>query len=472
MDIRTLTVLSVAIILGFGVALGIFGRVNARRTGVCWFAAAFVSLAAGLFLLGLRDLAPDLVTVIAANFLLAVGFVGLWRGARAFAGASAQPRIEAALLAVFVAGMAFFTYVHPDVRARIVVFSFMSGSTSALALRDSIRFARASAGRAAGVLVTVFAVFTVYSAARAIGTWQGGAISDFMLASNFQASAFLVLLFGSAALAFATLWATMAQIAGELSAANRGLTRSNEQLERFARVVSHDLRAPLATARGYVDLLLGRHGDELPAKPRGYAEEIGAAMDRCMALVDDVLFLSRLKSDIPARERVSLAGACAEAIGNLSVTIERDAASIEVGQLPDIVGAYGQIVRLFQNLIGNAIRYRHRDRAPKIRVDSAAHRGAWRIFITDNGQGFDRGGGRAPAGSAPTAAAHPESTGLGLSICRQIVENHGGSLWIESAAGSGTTVSFTLPASAAPDAPHDPLAVRAISATALSSKSR
>lgn len=436
LDIRTLSILSVAIIFGFGVALALFCRVAPQRGGPRWFAAAFGCLAVGVLLLGIRDRAPDFVTIIVANGLVAAGFVGLWRGVRALAGRAPRAGMEAAVLIVFFAGMAYWTYPQPDFAWRVVIFSFMTGAMSFLALQDSIRFARSGRGRAGGVLIAVFALFTVYSILRAIATPLAATIADFMHAGNFQASSFLVLIFGSAALAFAIVWATLAEMTDELAAANRSLVRSNQELERFARVVSHDLRDPLATARGYADLLLGRHHDELPDKPRGHVAEIVSAMDRCMRLVDDVLLLSRLKSEARTQEAIRLGDICAEAVGNLSAAVARSGARIEIAPLPEIVGAHGQIVRLLQNLVGNSIRYRHPDRIPEIRIEAARDGAAWRIAVIDNGRGFDA----APRGSSP----HPDSTGLGLSICRQIVENHGGRLWIDSVPGHGTTVSFTV----------------------------
>lgn len=411
------------------------------------FAAAFVSFAGGLFLLGLRGVVPDMVTVVAANGAVGIGFLGLWRGTRALSGAPAQPQIEAGLLVVLMAAFVHFTYQQPDVRWRIVVLSLFIVATSTLSVRDSIRFARASVGRSGGVLVAVFAGIAAYSFLRATATAFQDEIPDFLSAGNFQAAAFLVLIFGCAALAFAMVWATLAQMAEDLSLANRELSRSNAQLECFARVVSHDLRDPLSTARGYVDLLLVRHGDALPEKPRDYVQAVGAAMDRCMSLVEDILLLSRLQSDTQPQVRVSMADACAEAISNLNAAIERDGATVHLDRLPDILGARGEMVRLFQNLIGNSIRYRHPDRTPEIRVEALRDGDSWRFAVIDNGKGIDlRRNRRFLPPFERDETPHPDSTGLGLSICRQIVQNNGGRLWMDSAPGAGTVVHFALSA--------------------------
>lgn len=224
------------------------------------------------------------------------------------------------------------------------------------------------------------------------------------------------------------------------------LRRSNEELLQFASMASHELQAPVRTMERYSQLLkedyaakLGPGGDEM-------ADLVIGAARRMRLLIEDLLALSRLDS----RERqVETAGAGAlldRALEDLREEIEESGAEVTCSSLPEIEVEPSLIVQLFHNLVGNAIKFR-RESPPRVEV--AARRAAreWIFSVRDNGVGIDA----AEAESVFTIfkRLRPEipGSGVGLALCRKIVERHGGRIWLESEPGRGSTFFFSLPAS-------------------------
>ncbi len=229
----------------------------------------------------------------------------------------------------------------------------------------------------------------------------------------------------------------------------RELARSNADLEQFAYVASHDLREPLRMVNAYVGLLERRFAPLFDADGRefiGFAKEGAARMDR---LILDLLEYSRIGRKPRPTAMVALAKAVDEAIRNLGPKIAETGASVTVADtLPPIIGDTGDLARLFQNLIGNALKYAAPDRPPAVTVTARRQAQSWVISVADNGIGispeyferifmiFQR---------LHTRQAY-DGTGIGLAICRKIVEHHGGMLWVESEPGQGSVFHITLPA--------------------------
>jgi PAS domain S-box-containing protein len=232
-----------------------------------------------------------------------------------------------------------------------------------------------------------------------------------------------------------------------LESKNNELARSNQELEQFAYVASHDLQEPLRMVSNYTQLLGRRYKDQLDADAQ---EFIGFAVDgalRMQALIHDLLTYARVGTrgkefkDTPVNKIV------ADALMNLAGAIDEVKADIRVDPLPTIACDGGQLTQVFQNLIGNALKFRRKDAIPAVRVSAARTGNAWTFGIADNGIGiepkyferifqmFQRLHGR---------EEYP-GTGIGLALCKKIVERHGGRITVASEAGRGTTFAFTIP---------------------------
>ncbi len=225
--------------------------------------------------------------------------------------------------------------------------------------------------------------------------------------------------------------------------------RSNRDLEQFSYAVSHDLQEPLRMVSSYLSLLERRHGDKLDGDAH---EFIAFAVDgarRMSRMITDLLDYSRVHRRGNTFGPVDLNAALGDALANLSTAIAESGAHIDAAPLPTVTGDASQMMRVFQNLVGNAIKYRKPDAAPRIAVE--AIRGeddTWVISVSDDGIGID------PAAAGRLFQVfqrlHPrgeyEGTGIGLAVCRRIVERHGGRIWIESQGeGLGCTFRFALP---------------------------
>lgn len=224
------------------------------------------------------------------------------------------------------------------------------------------------------------------------------------------------------------------------------LARSNAELEQFAYVASHDLQEPLRMVVGYVQLLERRLAGKLDADTLEFmAFAVDGAL-RMQTLIQDILAYSRVTTRGLPLDPVDSAEALTEALALLAVRIAETGAEVAAQPLPRVMADRTQLVQLFQNLIGNALKF-CKDDAPRVRVEAAHEAGWWRFSITDNGIGI------APEYRAQlfvvfkrlhTRREYP-GTGIGLAICKRIIERHGGEIGIESAPTGGAVFWFTLP---------------------------
>jgi signal transduction histidine kinase len=231
------------------------------------------------------------------------------------------------------------------------------------------------------------------------------------------------------------------------------LRRSNAELEQFAYVASHDLQEPLRKVASFCQLLEKRYGDKLDERGVEYIAFAVDGAKRMQVLINDLLTFSRVGRLNASRTEVALDGALDTALANLTNTIEESGAQIvrPADGLPHVMGDATLLSMLWQNLVGNAVKFRREDRAPRVEITFEAGTGEraddWLFTVTDNGIGipaefvdkvfviFQRLHGRdAYAG-----------TGIGLALCKKIVEHHGGSIWIDTTYTDGTRFRFTMP---------------------------
>ena len=261
----------------------------------------------------------------------------------------------------------------------------------------------------------------------------------------------------------------LARQAEELTRQAAELTRSNSELSQFAYVASHDLQEPLRAIAGCVQLLQHRFQSELDSRTQELIFHTVDGVTRMQSLIDDLLTLSRLGARGEPFQYINSSAALGRAVANLQISIAESGALVTQDPLPEVMADPMQLMQLFQNLIGNAIKFR-RDEIPRIHISAEIQNaesdllnsGAidpslivrhssfpeeWVFSVKDNGIGIEREYHERIFGvfqRLHTRKEHP-GTGIGLAICRKIVERHGGHIWVESEPGKGATFYFTLP---------------------------
>ncbi len=229
------------------------------------------------------------------------------------------------------------------------------------------------------------------------------------------------------------------------------LKRSNAELEQFAYVASHDLQEPLRKIASFCQMLQQRYASQLDERANTYIDFAVDGAKRMQVLINELLTFSRVGRISREPVEMDLNDVVGRALVNLSAAVEESGAEIEVGDLPTVVGDRTQFVMLWQNLIGNSLKFRDPGRAPRIGIESERLDGEVRMTVTDNGIGI-----------SPNFAdkifiifqrLHQrdayEGTGIGLALCRKIVEQHGGTIRLDTEYTGGARFVITLPAEAA-----------------------
>jgi len=224
------------------------------------------------------------------------------------------------------------------------------------------------------------------------------------------------------------------------------LKKSNEELEQFAYVVSHDLKEPVRMIKSYMELLKKRYGSKLDSDANDFIDFAVDGAERMQKLIEDLLAYSRVDRKGKPFKLVDCNKILEKALKNLELAIKETNAIVRNSKLPEVMGDETQLLQLFQNLISNAIKFRD-TRKPEIKITAEKKENEWVFCFEDNGIGiqpenfnrifmiFQR---------LHTAKEYP-GTGIGLAICKKIVERHGGIMWVESEPGKGSRFYFTIP---------------------------
>ncbi|HYL25661.1 MAG TPA: PAS domain S-box protein [Burkholderiales bacterium] len=232
----------------------------------------------------------------------------------------------------------------------------------------------------------------------------------------------------------------------ELAKKAEELQRSNAELEQFAYVASHDLQEPLRMVSSYTQLLAKRYKDQLPAEAQEFMHFTVDGAARMKQLIEDLLAYSRVGTKGKELVPVALEAPLKRALTNLRAAIQESGASVTSDALPTVDADEVQLAQVFQNLIGNALKFRGKE-VPRIHVGAVEEAGEWHISIADNGIGiepqyFDR---IFMLFQRLHAMGEYPGTGIGLAICKKVAERHGGRIWVTSQPGAGSTFHFTLP---------------------------
>ena len=238
------------------------------------------------------------------------------------------------------------------------------------------------------------------------------------------------------------------------------LERSNRYLQHFASVAAHDLQEPLRKVRVFGDRLITLYSESLDERGRDYLNRITSASARMQKLIDDLLTYSRVTTEDEPFEEVDLAEVVKDVLSDLEVTITQLNAEIEVGDLPKVVAVPGQMSHVFQNLIANALKFHRKCVRPVIRITAQVQSqregllfggvdagGTCVISVQDNGIGFEQQYAERIFGIFERLNSRPEypGTGVGLALCKEIAERHGGGITVESTPGEGSTFQIILP---------------------------
>ena len=225
------------------------------------------------------------------------------------------------------------------------------------------------------------------------------------------------------------------------------LVRSNEDMQRFAYVAAHDLRSPLNSALKLCTLAARRLEGTVGAEEAHLLSMSVENLERLRRLMEDILSYSEMANAPQQRTLVPLEESLRIALLNLEHHINESAAEVTFGSLPEVPADRTQMVMVFQNLVGNAIKYRRKNEVPQIRIEALRDDAFWKMSVSDNGEGFEP----AYAGSIfePFKRLHGKDvpgSGIGLATCKRVIERLGGRIWPESVRGKGSTFYFTLPA--------------------------
>ncbi|APX97995.1 sensor histidine kinase [Natronorubrum daqingense] len=229
------------------------------------------------------------------------------------------------------------------------------------------------------------------------------------------------------------------------------LKESNKSLEQFAYAASHDLQEPLRMISSYLQLIEQRYGNELDEEVDEFIEFAIDGADRMRGMIDGLLEYSRIDTEGGQLTETDLNDVLEDVRADLQMKINEHEATITSDSLPRVEGDPDQLRQLFQNLLSNAIEYSGDDQ-PTVAVEAERSGAEWQISVIDDGIGIDPDDQERIFEVFQRLHSHDEyeGTGIGLALCKRIVERHGGRIWVESEPGDGSTFTFTLPAIDAP----------------------
>jgi len=233
----------------------------------------------------------------------------------------------------------------------------------------------------------------------------------------------------------------------ELARQAEDLRRSNDELEQFAYVASHDLSEPLRTISGYVELLSRRYVGQLDDDADRFIKHTVDGCDRMRHLIDDLLTYSRAGQTVNLTGTVDCASVVKDVISSVATSLEETNGQVVYDSLPTVRGDPAQLLQLFQNLIANGLKFSRQGVPPRVHIDAHRQDDTWTFSVADNGIGIDLEYRDQIFGMFQRLHARDAypGTGIGLAICMRIIRTHGGQIWVEDTREAGSCFCFTLP---------------------------
>ena len=421
------------------------GEKGSEHTGI--WTLGNLAIALGTMLTATRGILPAYMSMIVGNMAVVIGVSLLVVSLRRI---FAKPVPWIGLTAVWTVGLlAFmhFTWIDESVPARIVIISTLIGGisvwgvVSVLPLKKAIRNSQI-------LLVFLFGLFAVFSAFRLVDALLAPPISNLLQAGGVQWVTILIYMAILIGLSMGYLWLLNQRLTEFLLHSNALLRRSNADLDVFAHVLSHDLRSPLTAAQLYLGGVPELAGPSADPALKTVLDKVAAAHRRMNEMIEGVLQLATIEGQ---NQNLGMVVECGEALeralANLEAEITATGAKIRSDPMPSLRADPVGLSRLFQNLIGNAIKFRRPETPPVIDVSAAREPSGWHFQVRDNGTGIapeDRDTVFGLFNRSTNNKSIP-GTGIGLAECRRIVARHGGRIWVESAANGGSDFHFTIP---------------------------
>ncbi|MBM3149514.1 MAG: hypothetical protein FJZ88_05740, partial [Chloroflexi bacterium] len=352
------------------------------------------------------------------------------------------------LLAIFITIHSYYTYVQPNLQIRTITIAAMTLILTAQPFWLMLRRVDPAMRPMTFLVSTIFGGYVVVSALRLIllivFPLQG---NDFFKTATPDALTILTYIILTAGLGFSLILMVNRRLLGEIKTDAEELQRSNAELERFAYVASHDLQEPLRMVASYTQLLEKRYKDKLDADAMEFINNAADGATRMQIMIESLLQLSRITTRGRPFQVTDCEKVFQKAMANLQLAVSDSGAKVTHDPLPEVMADDVQLIQLFQNLVANAIKFR-REEPPKVHVSARQDGNEWVFAVKDNGIGI------APKDydrifvifqRLHSQGEYP-GIGIGLALCKKIVERHGGRIWIESQPGQGSTFYFTIKA--------------------------
>lgn len=447
LDIRTLAVLTALVTAGLAIALFGFWMKDRRCQATLYFAAAMAMEATGFGLLAFRHILSPFVTIIIANGTIALGFIALTCAAALLVKRRQSLLLGGVVFAVHTGLFLYFTYADPNVVARIVVISTLIGATSAYAAFLLFRGAGdTSAPFPRQVMAGVFALSALDMAVRVALTLNAARIEDFMSAGSVQAVAFLLVSFTLCAVAMCAKWTVFADAIAQKKEVLAQLVNKVSEYERLSSVLAHDLRSPAASVLSTLRVLRELINPEVTERHAGTIGMAEDAATRLMQMLDNIMTHNAMGGARP--RSVTLLDRVIESVRqNIAGEIESSGTRITVDpDMPNVIANEADLIRIFQNLFQNSIKYRSPDRTPAIHVTAEQANGEVTIRVRDNGAGIPLAKREAIFGMFTRLEGETvKGSGIGLACCRRIADALGGSIAVESSTGAGSVFKLSFP---------------------------